>query len=75
MFKVNTALREEDGDMNTISCGPLVSLASEESAPTDVVRDLLRAEERGKLHVITNVTRRLIDKAVAFHDVLKKHRS
>ena len=40
-----------------------------------MVSDLLRAEERGKLHVITNVKQRLIEKTVGFHDVLKKHRS
>ena len=77
VFRVNTALREEeDGDMDSISGDiPLVSLASKDSAPTDVARDLLRAEERGKLHVITNVKQRLIEKTVGFHDVLKKHRS
>ena len=53
----------------------LLSLASKDFAPTDVVSDLLRAEERGKLHVITNVKQRLIEKTVGFHDVLKKHRS
>ena len=49
VFRVNTALREEeDGDMDSISGDiPLVSLASKDSAPTDVVSDLLRAEERG----------------------------
>ena len=50
-------------------------MASKDSITTDVVNDLLRAEERGKLHVITNVQQRLIEKAVAFHDVLKKHRT
>ena len=65
VFRVNTALREEeeDGDMDSISSDiPLVSLASKDSAPTDVGSDLLRAEERGKLHVITNVKQRLIEK-------------
>ena len=73
VFRVNTALREEeDGDMDSIIGDiPLVSLASKDSAPTDVVSDLLRAEERGKLHVITNVKQRLIEKTVGFHDVLK----
>ena len=77
VFRVNTALREEeDGDMESISGDiPLLSVASKDSAPTDVVSDLLRAEERGKLHVITNVKQRLIEKTVGFHDVLKKHRS
>ena len=76
VFRVNTALREEeDGDMDSISGDiPLLSLASKDSAPTDVVSDLLRAEERGKLHVITNLKQRLIEKTVGFHDVLKKHR-
>ena len=77
VFRVNIALREEeDGDMDSISGDiPLVSLASKDSAPTDVVSDLLRAEERGKLHVITNLKQRLIEKTLGFHDVLKKHRS
>ena len=78
VFRVNTALREEeeDGDMDSISGDiPLLYLASKDSAPTDVVSDLLRAEERGKLHVITNVKQRLIEKTVGFHDVHKKHRS
>ena len=77
VFRVNTALREEeDGDMDSISGDiPLVSLASKDSAPTDVVNDLLRAEKRGKLHVFTNVKHRLIEKTVGFHNVLKKHRS
>ena len=77
VFRVNTALREEeDGDMDSISGDiPLLYFASKDSAPTDVVRDLLRAEERGKLHVITNVKQRLIEKTVGFHDVLKKHSS
>ena len=59
VFRVNTALREEeDGDMDSISGDiHLVSLASKYSAPTDVVSDLL------------------IEKTVGFHDVLKKHRS
>ena len=77
VFRVTTALREEeDGDMESISGDiPLVSLAATDSAPTDVVSDLLRAEERGKLHVITNLKQRLIEKTVGFHGVLKKHRS
>ena len=77
VFRVNTALREEeDGDMDSITGDiPLVSLASKDSAPTDVVSDPLRAEERGKLHVITNLKQRLIEKTVGVHDVLKKHRS
>ena len=77
VFRVNTALREEeDGDMDSISGDiPLLSLASKDSALTDVVSDLLRAEERGKLHVITNVKQRPIEKTVRFLDVLKKHRS
>ena len=77
VFRVNTALREEeDGDMDSISDDiPLLSLASKDSAPTDVVSDRLRAEEQRKLHVITNVKQRLIEKTVGFHDVLKKHRS
>ena len=76
VFRVNTALREEeDGDMDSISGDiPLLSLASKDSAPADVVSDLLRAEERRKLHVITNVKQRLIEKTVGFHDVVKKHR-
>ena len=68
VFGVNTALRkEEDGDMDSISGDkPLLSLASKDFAPTDVVSDLLRAEERGKLHVITNVKQRLTEKLWGF---------
>ena len=68
VFRVNTALREEeDGDMDVISGDiPLVSLVSKDSAPTDVINDLLRAEERGKLHVITSVKQRLIEKTMLF---------
>ena len=49
VFRVNTALREEeDGDMDSIRGDiPLVSLAAKDSAPADVVSDLIRAEERG----------------------------
>ena len=48
VFRVNTALREEeDGNMDSISGDiSLVSLASKDSASTDVVSDLLRDEER-----------------------------
>ena len=76
VFRVNTALREEeDGEIDSIRGDiPLVSLASKNTAWTDVVSDLLRAEVRGKLHVINNVRQRLIEKIVGFHDVLKKHR-
>ena len=55
VFRVNTALRDEDGDMDSISGDiPLVSLASKDSAPTDVVSDCLTAVKRGKLHFLTN---------------------
>ena len=61
--------------MDSISCGHTLGLTSEDSAPTDVVRDLIRAEERGEQNVIISVKQQLNEKAVAFHDVLKKHRS
>ena len=45
---------EEDGDTDhkTITSIPIVSLASRDSAPIDVVTDLMTAEERGKQKVI-----------------------
>jgi len=56
VFRVNTALREEYGEKDSISGDiPLVYLASIYSSPNDMVRDLLGAEERGKLHDIINV--------------------
>ena len=40
VFRVNTTLREEDGDMDSRSGDiPKVSLASNDSAPTEVVTD------------------------------------
>ena len=48
VFRVNTALREEDGDMNSI--GDVIrTLVSLYSAPTNLVSDIVRAEKRGKL--------------------------
>ena len=52
---------------------PLVSLANKNTAPNEVVSDLLTAEARGKEQVITNVKQRLREKTVGFHDALKKH--
>ena len=54
---------------------PLVSLATNDSAPSDVVDDLLTAEQREKQHVIDNVKQRLDEKTVGFPDVIKKHKS
>ena len=52
---------------------PLVSLATNDIAPSDVVNDLLTAEDRGKQHLVSNVQKRLIDGSVQFHDSIKKH--
>ena len=52
-----------------------MSLASKDSAPIDVVTDMMTAEERGKQKFIAFVKQRLVEKAVGFHDPLKKHRS
>ena len=52
---------------------PLVSLATKDIAPSDVVSDLLTAEDRGKQHLVSNVQQRLIDGSVRFHDSIKKN--
>ena len=52
---------------------PLVSLATKDIAPSDVVNDLLTAEDRGKQHLVSNVQKRLIDGSVRFHDSIRKH--
>jgi len=65
---------EETTDAHTQSGDiPLVSLANKNTAPNEVVSDLLTAEARGKEQVITNVKQRLREKTVGFHDALKKH--
>ena len=52
---------------------PLVSLATKDIASSDVVNDLLVAEDRGKQHLVSNVQKRLIDGSVWFHDSIRKH--
>ena len=51
---------------------PLVSLATNDNAPSDVVIYLLTAEQRRKQHVLDNVKERLDEKTTGFHDVMKK---
>ena len=75
VFKVHAALldpafAEDDGVAIDI---PLVSLATKDIAPSDVVSDLLTAEDRGKQHLVSNVQQRLIDGSVQFHDSIKKN--
>ena len=63
---------EENTDADTESVDiALVSLANKNTAPDDIVSDLLTAQERGKEQVITNVKQQLVEKTVGFHDTLK----
>ena len=75
VFRVHAALQdpefaEDDGVAIDI---PLVSLATKDIAPSDVVNDLLTAEDIGKQHLVSNVQKRLIDGSVWFHDSIRKH--
>ena len=75
VFRVHAALldpafAEDDGVAIDI---PLVLLATKDIAPSDVVSDLLTAEDRGKQHLVSNVQQRLIDGSVRFHDSIKKN--
>lgn len=63
---------DEENDPSTL---PLVSLATKDTAPAEVVVDLQTAEDRGQKSVVLNVKQRLIEKSVQFHDPLKKHNS
>ena len=74
VFRVHAALLgpafdEDDGVAIDI---PLVSLATKDIAPSDVVTDHLTAEDRGKQHLVSNVQQRLIDGSVRFHDSIKR---
>ena len=53
----------------------LISLATRDKAPDDVVSDLLTAEERGKHELLSFVSQRLVKKTVGFYDTLKRYRS
>ena len=75
IFRVHAALlgptfAEDDGVAIDI---PLVSLATKDIAPSDIVNDLLTAEDGGKQHLVSNVQKRLIDGSVWFHDSIRKH--
>ena len=66
VFRVHAALldlefAEDDGVAINI---PLVSLATKDIAPSDVVNDLLTEEDRGKQHLVSNVQKRLINISV-----------
>ena len=57
VFRVHAALldpafAEDDGVAIDI---PLVSLATKDIAPSDVVNDLLTAEDRGKQHLVIHL--------------------
>ena len=67
---LDPAFAEDDGMAIDI---PLVSLATKDIAPSDVISDLLMAEDRGKQHLVSNVQQRLIDGGVRFHDSIKKN--
>jgi len=77
VFRRHIAVMEADGGQDRAEERdiPLVSLATKDVAPVDVVTDLLTAEDRGKRHLISNVKQRLVDGSVQFHEALRKHRS
>ena len=71
-----TMVAGDDGDIDSDDREiPLVSLATRDAASSDVMNDLLTAEDRGKQRVLTNVKQRLIEETVGFHDKLTKHHS
>ena len=74
VFRVHTA----EGDEN-VGCHsriiPLVSLATKDIAPNDVVNHLLTAQECGRQHLVSNVKQQLTEQSVKFHDAQKKHYS
>ena len=76
VFRLHSTLNEEGGeDESEERSVPLVSLATKDIAPFDVVTGLLTAEDRGKQHLIANVKQRLIDGSVQFHAALRRHHS
>ncbi|MES9879848.1 MAG: hypothetical protein ABW185_03105, partial [Sedimenticola sp.] len=52
---------------------PLVSLTSNDVASNEIKADLLSAESRGMHMVKVNVTERLIDTTIPFHDTMKRN--
>ena len=57
----------DDGDAYSETINrPLVSLATNDTAPSEVIIDLLTAEERGKQAVITNVKELLAEETTGF---------
>ena len=67
---------DEDGDTYSESMDkPLVSLATKDTAPCEVVSDHLTAEERDMQAVIINGKKRLAEGTTGFYDALKKHQS
>ena len=75
VFRVRTASPEDGEDEGEDRDVPLASLATKDIAPSDVVNDLLTAEDRGKQYLISNVKQRLVDGSVQFYDTLRKHYS
>ena len=54
---------------------PLVSLATNDTTPCEVVSYHLTAEKRDMQAVITNVKERLAEGTSRFYDALRKHQS
>ena len=77
VFRRHTTVMEADGGQDRAEERdmPLVSLATKDVAPMDVVTDLLTAEDRGKQHLISNIKQRLVDGSVQSHEALRNHRS
>ena len=76
VFKLHMKLAEEDeGTYSETMKKPLVSLATKDTAPNEVISDLLTAQERWMQAVTTNVNERLAERTTWFYNVLKKHNS
>jgi len=76
VFMLHMQSAEKNGDTYSETMDkPLVSLATTKTASSEVVSDLLTAEEKGMQAVITNVKERLVEETTEFYDTQKKHHS
>ena len=76
VFMLHVKSAEEGGESYSETMDkPLACLTTKDTALSEVVSDLLNAEERIMQTIITNVNKRLTEKTTRFYDVLKKHHS
>jgi len=72
--RLHSKSAQEDGDTYSETMERrLVSLATKDTAPCEVVSDNLTAEERDMQAFITNVKERLVEGTTRFYYALKKH--